>query len=111
MKTRQFHTMISFVCAFVCYITSTVIASAETNLEVLATGSCGDNVTYTIYSDYSMVISGTGAISIKIGERSIKKVIIEEGVTSIGSAVFDRFYSLTSVTIPNSVTSIGNYAF
>ena len=29
---------------------------------VLATGSCGDNVTYTIYSDMSMVISGTGAM-------------------------------------------------
>jgi len=32
-------------------------------------------------------------------------------VTSIGSYAFQSCTGLTSVTIPNSVTSIGNYAF
>ena len=41
---------------------------------------------------------------------SLTSITIPEGVTSIGYMAF--FYcSFTSVTIPNSVTSIGNYAF
>ena len=36
---------------------------------------------------------------------------IPNSVTSIGSYAFCRCSRLTSVTIPNSVTSIGNYAF
>jgi len=37
---------------------------------------------------------------------SIASVVIEAGVTSIGSAAFSGFGALTSVTIPSSVTSI-----
>jgi hypothetical protein len=39
------------------------------------------------------------------------KVVIEEGVTSIGNAAFQDCERITSVTISNSVTSIGNGAF
>ena len=120
MKTRQFHTMISFVCAFVCYITSTVIASAATNPEVLATGQCGDNVTYTIYSDMSMVISGTGAMwdyennNVHINGdyfQTVQKVIVEEGVTTVGVNSFRYFTAMTTVSLPVSLTSIGEAAF
>jgi hypothetical protein len=43
--------------------------------------------------------------------NEIKKVVIGDGVTSIGDHAFEVCSSLTSVTIPNSVTSIGNEAF
>lgn len=39
------------------------------------------------------------------------KVIIPDGVTSIGNSAFEYWSFLTSVAIPNSVTSIGNWAF
>ena len=41
----------------------------------------------------------------------IKDLIIPNSVTSIGNYAFYKCSGLTSVTIPNSVTSIGNYTF
>ena len=75
----------------------------------------GENVEAVINGE-TLIISGTGDMynfsytsSSRFG--NIKKVKIEDGVTSIGSYAFFGCISLTSVTIPNSVTSIGDRAF
>ena len=44
-------------------------------------------------------------------DTEITNLIIPNSVTSIGNYAFDGCSGLTSVTIPNSVTSIGNGAF
>ena len=83
-------------------------------------GTCGDNVTWTL-SNGTLTISGTGAMADYYDynspfydyryRSSIKSVIINDGVTSIGDWAFYNCSSLTSVTIGNSVTSIGAAAF
>ena len=86
--------------------------------DALTTGKCGVNVTYSFdTSTGELVISGTGKMTDYSGTDSpfyqntnIKSVIIESGVTSIGSYVFYKCTRLTSVTIPNSVKSLGDNA-
>ena len=83
------------------------------------TGSCGDNVTYSLDTSTGVLtISGTGDMadyrdtnSPFYDNNSVESVIIENGVTSIGDSAFWSCDNLKSVTIPNSVTSIGNEAF
>ena len=48
---------------------------------------------------------------IQIDGKDIIEITIPNGVTSIGDYAFYGCSSLTSITIPNSVTSIGNGAF
>ena len=43
--------------------------------------------------------------------KEIKDLVIPDSVTSIGDYAFYNCVGLTSVTIPNNVKSIGNYAF
>lgn len=88
----------------------------------VASGECGENLTWTLDSDGTLVISGNGDmeqydVSQKGGgavapwrDVEIGRVVIEEGVTSIGSYAFFKS-NLTSVSIPSSVKSIGAHAF
>ena len=43
--------------------------------------------------------------------RGCQNTVIPNSITSIGNYAFDGCYGLSSITIPNSVTSIGNTAF
>ena len=50
-------------------------------------------------------------LNIFSGCNGLTSVTILEGVTSIGNSAFNGCNGLTSVTIPNSVKTIGEYAF
>ncbi len=83
-----------------------------------ATGTCGENVTWTLYDDGLLEIEGTGPMyDYSMAAPwcnyidKIKSVIILDGVTSIGNVAFSCCESLTDVTIGNDVTSIGRLAF
>ncbi len=43
--------------------------------------------------------------------KELTQITIPSSVTSIGDGAFSGCRSLTSITIPSSVTSIGDYAF
>ena len=71
--------------------------------------SLSDDGTLTISADFSG--SWIGDYPWYSYQESIKKVIINEGVTSIGYQAFYGCSSLTSINIPEGVTSIGSGAF
>ena len=84
--------------------------------EIVDQGDCsadGSNVTWTLDSDGTLTISGTGGMKDRAFyvNQNIKKVVIKDGVTSIGADAFSNCKSLTSIKIPNSVTVIGNSTF
>ncbi len=77
-----------------------------------AQGDCGNTATYT-FDAGTLTISGTGSIDSSAFEElnSIQKVIINDGITEIKEYAFQKCEKLTQITIPASVTSIGNCAF
>jgi len=81
------------------------------NASIVKEGECGENVTYTLDPDGLLTISGTGALTRQFSYNNIKKIIINEGVTSICDYGFSQCSELTSIIIPDSVTSIGIAAF
>lgn len=85
--------------------------------DIVDSGTCGKNLTWTLDSDGLLTIEGSGSMYYYYssptpwGSASVKSVVISEGVTSIGVKAFYNCSSLMNVTIPGSVTSIENYAF
>ncbi len=86
--------------------------------EAPASGTCGANVMWKL-EDGTLTISGTGAMEDYVSTKSpwhannnkIAKVIIQDGVTSIGISAFQECSGMTRITIPNSVISIRECAF
>ena len=84
-----------------------------------ASGICGENLTWTLDAAGTLTVSGTGAMKDYNYEGapwyqsrdSIKAVVVESGVTTIGGSAFDGCSSLSSITIPEGVTAIGYRAF
>ena len=107
------------------------LINAEIHFAPAISGSCGENLTWTLNENGVLTISGTGAMADYVDYsmalngtvftnnapwyskyiEQIIAVVIEPGVTSIGDSAFWACHALTSVTIPNSVTSIGRAAF
>ena len=80
--------------------------------------SCANLLAGSISCDVKdgvLIISGTGNMPDYGGcgpwGNTFSKIVIKEGITSIGVNAFRNCEKLRDITIPNSVTSIGDYAF
>lgn len=86
---------------------------------VVISGTCGDNLTYTLDSDGTLSITGTGnmynytynAQPWKDYYSQIKKLSIANGVTGLGNYAFNKCSALTTIEISNSVTTLGYNMF
>ena len=105
-------------------------AFAEDVPAVVATGYCGGegdgtNLTWTLTDDGTLAVSGTGAMadygnviyansplySEYWNNVEILSLVVNEGVTAIGTYGFNNFRHLVNVSLPESLTSIHDYAF
>ena len=97
----------------------TLLTALPITASAATSGTCGNNLTWTLADNGTLTISGTGDMwnwgyngAPWYSSRAyIVNVVVESGVTRIGGGAFYRCESLTSITIPEGVTSIGDIAF
>ena len=106
-------------------------ASSDINVTFVCENQCGDNATWELSDTDNdgtpdkLTISGTGAMYDYIFDiennspttpwseqrKNIRSVKIANGITKIGERAFYEFALLKSITIPESVKTIGKSAF
>ena len=86
---------------------------------ILLSGNCGKNVTFTLSKEGILTLSGTGATDNFHSAKSpewieykdfIKEVVVQEGITDLGSMIFRKHFSIEKITLPASLVGIGQYA-
>ena len=89
-------------------------------VEVLDSGTCGENASYTRYTNGLLHISGSGALDdqdeTSIWDKAgvadgITRIIVDDGITKIGKNFFRCLSNVTSVLIGQTVSDIGMRAF
>ena len=113
--TKKFLAIILAILMVVTIIPLTAGAAAATS------GTCGENLTWNFdTSTGTLTISGSGDMrNYSHGwsspwdsyDESVRKLVIDEGVTSIGDWAFYYFINVTEVDIPDGVTRIGDHSF
>ena len=99
---------------------TTVEAETLEKLPSVASGKCGENLLWVLTEDGTLRISGNGAMpdystsSVApwyTKRTKILSVVVEDGVTSIGSYAFYACLKLAYVTLPEGIKRIGNSSF
>ena len=93
--------------------------------ETVRSGACGDNVTWKLTRDGTLTISGKGATYDFLDENynrnapwstdalrpTVKKVVVNKGVTYLGTCAFTNCTNLTSVSLPTGLQELGADVF
>lgn len=87
--------------------------------DIAATGQCGEDIYYVLYSNGKLLLRGTGAMydydsdnrSPFRDNETIRNLVVSSDITHLGEDAFMDAVNLTSATLPDSLTSIADSAF
>ena len=86
--------------------------------EILSTGQCGENIYYVLYDNGKLLLRGTGATydytshdSVFYQNDQIKEIVLSNGITGLGDRLFYHCANAETVSLPATLTSIGDSAF
>lgn len=90
-----------------------------TGVILVSAGQCGENAFYALYSDGSLKLYGSGATydysssnsSPFDGNQVVQSITVSSGITKIGNKIFADCDNLKTVSLPDTVTSIGESVF
>lgn len=94
-------------------VTPTLVYAETDNFS----GTCGENLIWTLSSDGVLTISGDGEMmDYSMDEKApwyeirdqIISVVVDNGVTRIGNYGFNGHYSMTCVSLPESMNEKSN---
>jgi len=90
-----------------------VILPLVANAEIIDSGECGPDVTWTLDDAKTLTISGNGYMTSAPWKKhnDVKKIIVNDGVKNIYNEAFICFRELTEVSLPTSLTVIGSNSF
>ena len=83
--------------------------------ENVAEGKCGENATWTLDAAGTLTINGEGVVNVMdVSSRyrwteykdSIKKAVVENGITGLSEWTFDNCNVLTEVSLPDTLKSM-----
>ena len=85
---------------------------------ILQYGKCGNDVYYTICDDGEAALYGTGATydytshdSVFYQNDQIKEIVLSNGITGLGDRLFYHCANAETISLPATLTSIGDSAF
>ena len=107
-----------FLVLFAGSFSMKVQAAESERATDIQSGTCGENVVWQLVGD-TLTISGSGEMDDFVGNAEtpwmgglrLKKVVIQDGVTSIGDYAFNGCSNIEEIEIFASIKRIGKYAF
>lgn len=109
--------LLSLVLALLLMLTCIPITARA---EQIASGTCGDGLTWTLDDMGHLTISGTGSMEDhedpddapwSAYKSSVFHVTIGEGVTQVGNYAFSGFTYIKELSLPSTLKRIGYRAF
>lgn len=88
--------------------------------DLIASGECGDNVTYTLTKAGLLTLKGKGETysynSVKVApwmvySDMIRQIKVEKGITGLGDQLFLECYAIRKASLPGGLCKIGNRTF
>ena len=118
MKRRAASLLLAVVMVL-CLLPATAFAAAGKAIASGVCGASGDTVRWELSESGTLTISGKGAMEDYYSQRTswdkykdkITAVVVEKGVTKIGSSAFKDCQALVSASIASGVKEIGDKAF
>lgn len=122
LSQRMIYPFAYMVIVIIMLISLSINAQAA---DIVVSGECGENVSFVLDSEGTLTISGEGAMEnyqiYSFGDfkyspwmehkDSVVRIVVEEGITSIGDYAFQYHPNVTDISLPESLTRIGVGAF